>query len=478
MSSTILEPPYSPTLADTRDDAAVRGLTLEVVLWIVLGAVALLMRLIDLGRWPLSESEAALALEAWRFVSGQPYQMVGAPSPEVLSPLAFNLNALLFTLFGASDLTARVAQALGGVGLVLSPWLLRPLLGRGHALAMSLLLLLSPSVLFFSRHASGELWAALFSLLLVAAVARWYRWGEPSDAVLAAVALGVGLASGPGFWSLLAAGGIFYPFWLRRERQKAREVTSEEQNDGGVTVYSVNVDPKDLLPYAPVAIVTFLVAATGLFTNLQGLGAALNLPVEWARALFGAGPALVIPFLFVVWLYEALALLAGFIGGSLLAEKRPGWTAFSFTWAAVTLVPATLTNSGWSSGVLFVTVPLVLVGAATVVYIARAVAEEGSWQVEGFFVLLSLLLFVYFWLNLARYLAAPQPYNVLSLIAPIVILLVAAAFVGQSFGAQAMWRSLGLTLLLWLTIVSVASAWGVSVVRGADPREPLVTQPS
>ena len=91
--------------------ATPRTFTLEALLWLLLGMAALWLRLFDLARWTLAEPEAALATEAWRWVSGQPYTLVGPALPYgVLAPLPFNLQGLLFTLFGASDTTARAAR--------------------------------------------------------------------------------------------------------------------------------------------------------------------------------------------------------------------------------------------------------------------------------------------------------------------------------------------------------------------------------
>ncbi|MGH2542020.1 MAG: hypothetical protein ACRDIB_04460, partial [Ardenticatenaceae bacterium] len=304
-----------------------------------------------------------------------------------------------------------------------------------------------------------------------------------SDATLAALALGLGLTAGPGFWSVLAAGALAHLIWGRRPRtEDTRNSLHQTPDDLEAQHATRNTQHATLrqvaLRYLPIAFLAFVIVSTGLLTNLQGLGAALNLPAQWLRALFGLGPALAIPFLFALILYEGLALVTGLVGASLMAEERGAWVVFSFVWLAVTLVPATLANSGWSGGILFVVLPLTLVGASTVVRVLATLMRQARWQVDGLYLLLAMALFVYFWIALTRYLAASQPFGVVSLLAPVGLLIAAAGLVWQSFGKEAMQRVLGLTLLFWLTIVSIGSAWGVSVVRGADPREPLVTRPS
>ncbi|MGB0384284.1 MAG: glycosyltransferase family 39 protein [Ardenticatenaceae bacterium] len=552
--SSILEAPAAATrfAASTEESTISEGLTLETALWVLLAVVALGMRVIGLSYAPLSEGEAGLAYEAWRFAGGESYDMSGG----VFSPLVFNLDALFFALFSASDLTARIAQLFGGTALILAPWLLRPLLGRGQALAMSALLLVSPSVLFWSRQASGEIWAALCALLLVAGVARWWRWRRERDGMLAALALGVGLASAPGFWSVLAAGGLFW-LWqgrnlspsptsrgnpsrlpnperlpievpeehppegggnseplpkaesdgdlTRRERQaKKRQQKSKSKDEASAKAQSSSTKNKTQkktasakaardttkstgLRYGSVALAAFVLTATGFLSNLQGLGAAFNLPVRWLLALFGLGPSLVMPFFFVVVLYEILPLLMATVGGVRMmgsfasgaeGEIAPLWARFGFLWVGITLIPATLTNSGWAAGVLFVTVPLTLLASRLVSDLIRNLFEEGRWIVDGLLMLLGLGLFVYFWINLASYIRDPQPFKIASLLIPPIAWVATSVVLASTYNLSEVRRGLGLTLLLLLTLISFTNSWGVSIERAADPREPLVVLPT
>src|SRR5574341_788506 len=77
-------------------------------------------------------------------------------SPLYHGPLRFHLTALSFALFGVDDFTARIPAALVGVALVMTPILLRPWLGRRGALLTSLLLLISPSILYHARYIRDE----------------------------------------------------------------------------------------------------------------------------------------------------------------------------------------------------------------------------------------------------------------------------------------------------------------------------------
>jgi uncharacterized protein (TIGR03663 family) len=466
MTAMTIEQPDMPakTVATTTPAATV--FTLETLLWVIVALAALGMRVVQLGNAPLSEGESALAYEAWRFTTGASPDLNSAG----LNPFTFNLTALLFYLFGASDSIARVGAVMGGTLLVLSAWLYRPLVGRGHALGIAILLALSPSVLFFSRNATGAIWSALFAFVLVAAVARWRQNGAWSDALLAAGALGFGLTTDGGFWSVLVAGGIIALIASRRPRDEESEVASV----GTPTLFSLRAPGTQVV----VAVVVFLLAATGFGTNLGGLGAALNQPVQWLLRLFASGTSLVLPFFFVVLLYELLLVILGVWGGLRLLERQPIWGLFAFVWLATTLLPASLFNSGWATGLLYIALPLALLGGGVVAHFGEILFEQGSWRVDGTAFLVTIALFLYFWINFNLYLSAPDSIKLFSLMIPVVGGALGLAYLYTIHSPATAFRAGGLALLLVFGIITASTSWGVSINRANDPREPLVVQPA
>lgn len=465
MTAMTLEQPDIPAKTVATDTPAATVFTLETLLWVVVALTALGLRVVQLGTTPLSEGESALAYEAWRFTTGAAVDLNSAG----LSPFAFNLTALLFYLFGASDAVARVASVMGGTLLVLSAWLYRPLLGRGHALGMAVLLTLSPSLLFFSRNATGTIWGALFALVLVAAVARWRQTGSWSNALFAAGALGFGLTADGGFWSVLLAGGIITLIALRRPQDLEVEVSPTPTSP----LLALRIPSTQLI----VAVVVFLLAATGFGTNLGGLGAAFNQPVQWVLKVVASGQSLVLPFFFVVLLYELLLIVLGVWGGLRLLDHHPLWGLFGFIWLALTLLPAALFNSGWAGALLYVAVPLALLGGGILARFGETLFEEGSWRIDGAAILVALALFLYFWINFNLYLSAPDPVKLFSLAIPFVGGALGLAYLYSIHSPATALRAGGVAILLLVGIVTASTGWGVSVNRASDPREPLVVQP-
>ena len=78
------------------------------------------------GRAPSTTTRACTPSTRGACIDGQGY----VHDPMMHGPLLFELNALIYLLFGASDFTARLVPALLGVGVIGLPFLLRHELGR------------------------------------------------------------------------------------------------------------------------------------------------------------------------------------------------------------------------------------------------------------------------------------------------------------------------------------------------------------
>ena len=270
-------------------------------LMVVIGVLAAVLRLGDLARLPLSAAEAAAALTNWQAATGA--VLTAAPT----SPAYFAFTHLIFSLGGVGDAGARLVPALFGLLTVLLPWLLlreraRPALW----LVAGLLLAVSPLLVAVSRTAGGDA-IALFALLLLALAGGGALVPLPlgevrrgflgRSAVLAGIALGLGLTSSPLFYTGLMA---LLPalYWLR----------------GGRVAGSEPADRQDAVgwrPFVIAAAVTFVAVASGLLLRPEGLGGALRLLTAWLGG-FGlpAGGDWSSPFLALLRYEPALLIVA------------------------------------------------------------------------------------------------------------------------------------------------------------------------
>lgn len=124
-------------------------MSLETLLWLGLGALAALTRFWDLGSRAQHHDESLHAYFSWLLAVGDGY----VHDPLMHGPSLFHTTALAYFLFGDNDYSSRIFPAICGVILVLMPWLLRGprLLGRWGALACGMLLLISPTILYYTR---------------------------------------------------------------------------------------------------------------------------------------------------------------------------------------------------------------------------------------------------------------------------------------------------------------------------------------
>src|SRR5437016_1145919 len=168
--------------------------SLETILWIVVIASAVLVRLASLTNNPFSAAEAQRAYAAWQFADGQSSRVDGG----LWGPFPFLINGLFFFLFGARDGIARLGPALAGIAIVPVCWWLRPHLGRWGALGTAAMLALSPTFVYGSRQVTGMPWVALAALGLFICLLRLAEERAPAATlVVGGIAVAVLIGSGP-----------------------------------------------------------------------------------------------------------------------------------------------------------------------------------------------------------------------------------------------------------------------------------------
>jgi len=141
----------------------------EKAIYLVILIVAIVTRFWALGARGMSHDESLHALYSWKLYAGQGYQH----NPMMHGPFLFHINALIYFLFGDNDYTARISTALFGVVLVMLPYFMRRWLGRTGALLISVMLLISPSMLYYARYIRNEALIVVWVLILLIAFFRY-----------------------------------------------------------------------------------------------------------------------------------------------------------------------------------------------------------------------------------------------------------------------------------------------------------------
>ena len=194
----------------------------EVVFYGLLIAVALSMRLWNLGARAFGYDESLHAYYSFRLAEGFEYQH----SPLTHGPFQFHAMAALYFLLGDSDSVSRLLHALFGAALVSLPIFLRERLGRAGALTTAVLLAFSPMMLFYSRYARNDILMSVWTLGLVVLLWRYLDEGKPKYLIMSAVVLALAFATKEttfiviailGSYLLIVAAVDWIPWLLRAE---------------------------------------------------------------------------------------------------------------------------------------------------------------------------------------------------------------------------------------------------------------------
>jgi predicted membrane-bound mannosyltransferase/DNA-binding beta-propeller fold protein YncE len=146
----------------------------EKALYLIVIMLALATRLWGLGDRVQSHDESIHTKYSWNLYAGHGFQH----NPLMHGPFLFQATALSYFLFGDNDFTSRIPVALMGVAIVVFPYLLRRWLGRKGALATSFLLLVSPSIAYYSRYIRHDVPVILWALVGLFAIFSYLRDGR------------------------------------------------------------------------------------------------------------------------------------------------------------------------------------------------------------------------------------------------------------------------------------------------------------
>jgi uncharacterized protein (TIGR03663 family) len=190
----------------------------EVIAYCVLVVVALALRLYKLGDRPFHHDESQDAYFSWILYKDGDY----AYNPLLHGPLRFYLTASMYSLFGDSDFTARLAPALMGTSMVAMPYFLRRQLGHIAAFTSAVLLAIGPSYLYFSRFAREDIYFAAISLALLVVLFRFLDEPRRWHPALIGVLIALGFATKETMYIAGFVAFTFFVILLLREGRPAQ----------------------------------------------------------------------------------------------------------------------------------------------------------------------------------------------------------------------------------------------------------------
>lgn len=422
-----------------RSDASWRvAISVEAVVIAFIFFVALGLRTIELGSTPLSDTEAAQAIAAWKTLN-PPFPIQG----EIRSPLVFTTTLASLFIAGASNSAVRFGPMLGGMLLVLAPLLLRKRSGRLSTIVSMALLAISPVAVSASRQLDGTIYAMAAILVGLTAAERYISTRAPANIVNVAVAVAV---------ALLADYGSLVPIAALLFGVAIMVVTDEEDaiSRASLQRYLMSV-PWGLFVIAFVAALVAL--GTLLFIVPQGIGALGDQLVRFAGGIFS--PPQNSPFLGTILLaYESGIVLFGTAGSWTLMQSPEPWKRFVSGWGIATLMLALLYRGALPVHSLWVVVPLALLSGMLIEDAVRLRHNAPQWVI-GLNILGTIALIAMILLTVSEYLRQPLVFTF-----PFDVPLEAAIL---SFPVQPVLAVLYVILCLSL-FFAMASMWGMNAM--------------
>ncbi len=495
--STPAAPATAWTAPTVPRSSVVEWLTVERVLWATLLALAAAVRVLDLARFSLTDAEASLANAALAILRGDPEGALH------VSPFAAGVNAILFTLFGANDVTARILSVSAGIAMVALTFRMRSALGRWGALIAALLFALSTTFLFESRTANGE--TVAIAGVYAALVGMWSLLREANARAILWIAAGMGVALAAGelawLFVLIVVSFAAILYILRRTQQL--DIAEFES-----ALSTIKQSPVLMRHALILFALVFVAGATGALLNPLGLQSALSLAGDvFTRWLMATNqPASY--YLQLLSVYELLPLAFGLGGLFYYLARGERFAPFLAWWLGLSLTWFTLAPFKSGSALLLMLVPLILVAGRAIADVLASLARGFTLANDGVFMALGVLTCGIFGINLFEFAQTTQQSHLLVAGIALVMLLLIGALVGglaQWISADALepdtlalrpdgeraeqpraWRFnlpraltiLGTITLIGLTALFLHSSFNLSFNTGDDPRELMSDAPT
>jgi uncharacterized protein (TIGR03663 family) len=271
-----------PRLAPRVRPAVPPPLPWEIAYYVGLVVIAFLLRMHDLGVRAIHHDESLHALYSWRLFQGQGY----VHDPMMHGPFQFHANALMFFLFGDSDVTARLAAVLCGTGLVVLAYPLRGELGRWGAMAAATLFAFAPSLLYFSRFTREDIYFGFHTLLMIVGLLGYVRTRQARWLYAGSVGLALGFSTKEAIYLVGFLIVSFAVVWILAEifhqrvdaRADGRVVPDAVQGPGSARPYGsellgviLAVPPRVALNCVLITLTICVVLFTTFFTNPGGI---------------------------------------------------------------------------------------------------------------------------------------------------------------------------------------------------------------
>jgi len=399
-------------------------------LYVLAGMAAVALRFTQLGAMPLTDLEAAPALQALHIAQG----LKPALSPH---PFYIIFTSIFFFLYGGgTDFLARLIPASIGSLLVFAPLLFTERIKPRSGLFLAFFIALDPGLISLSRQAASPILAITFLL---------FAWGffDQKKFNLAGVFAALALLSGPAIWLGILGLAITWAILQGINALRGSQPTADaEDNPSTVTISKSKASTFDLRLFTFSLIVTFIAAGTLFFIVPNGISAALaSIPAyfgSWISSSDVHATRILLSLVIYQLLGVVLALIAIIRGWR---TNSPRIIALS-VWFLVALLLVVFTPSRQIADLSWALIPLWAIAALELIRNVDIFPEERN-EVLGV-VFLTVFLWAFTWLDLSGMVWSPADTSQYSL---------------------RFWLLIGAVFLFILSLLLVAAGWSIRVAR-------------
>jgi len=392
----------------------------ETALYLLAFVLALAVRVIRLGTWPLTDLESGWAMQALGLAQGT-HPVLGSQPAYVM------LTGIFFFLYGGgTNFLARLAPALIGSLLVFVPILFRDRLKPRPGLILAFFLAFDPGLVALSRQAGSSISAITFLFL------AWGSWRQKNFR-WAGVCAGLALLSGPALWAGLS--GLVLTWAVLRAWEHDTSSVSARNS-------TPKVQTSEMLSALWFGLGTIILGGTLFFLSPNGLGAWMSALPEYIAGWRNPSG---VPFgmlLFSLAAYQPLALILGLaavVRG--LWFKSPRAIRLS-SWALVALLLALFYPARQVSDLAWMLIPLWSLAALE---LARSLNIFNEERIEVLGVVgLSVLILTFSWLDFLALNQTAMPSDQATL---------------------RTWLVFGALFLLVMSVLLVAVGWSIRSAR-------------
>jgi hypothetical protein len=387
-------------------------------LYILAFLTAVALRFIQLGAMPLTDLEAAPALQALHIAQG----LRPALSPH---PFYILFTSIFFFLYGGgTNFLARLIPALIGSLLVFAPLLFINRIKPRPSLFLAFFIALDPGLVSLSRQAASPILAIAFLL---------FAWGflEQKKYTLAGIFAAFALLGGPSIWLGILGLAITWAILQGLNFRRTPEIPAEPSP-------AFRLPPSVLSSF----IVAFIIAGTLFFIVPNGISAALASIPAFFGGWVSTSDVPAIRLLISLVVYQLLGVLL-----ALFAIIR-GWRNGSpriislSVWFLVALLLVVFIPSRQIADLAWALIPLWAMASLELVRNVDIFPEERN-EVMGV-VFLTAFIWAFTWLDFSGMVWSP---------------------VDSSQYSLRFWLLIGAVFLFILSLLLVAAGWSIRVAR-------------